>query len=192
MTLYWLLVLSSLSSSGSHALGGDDPKPGQVPTDPGQIAHVRVARQALAAAMREADLDSIVAAEAEVRKSLGPFAGVPETAETLTSPGTKAQRPSAADFKKLTARMGSIASGGNDAKNNRMELRNSAYLAIGLLAMAEAKLPDATEYRKQAAVELDYLISKQADEGYFPYPADPIALSIASLAALAACARRLR
>lgn len=28
---------------------------------------------------------------------------------------------------------------------------------------------------RQAAIELDYLIVKQSDEGYFPYPAAPIA-----------------
>ena len=165
-----------LGVSGCLAACADDgPKPGQRPTDPRQQARIMAARQDLASAMRKADLDAIVAAEAEVRRSLGSFAGVPEDPEELTLPGTKASRPTATDFRKLTARMATLASGSDHAKNNRMELRQVAYLAIGLLAMSEAKLPDEAEYRKQAAIELDYLISKQAAEGYFPYPADPIA-----------------
>jgi len=169
----FLLVLGVSGCLAARA--EDGPRPGQRPTDPQQQARIMVARQDLASAMRTADLHLILASEAEVRRALGSFAGVPEDPEELAPPGTKASRPTATDFRKLTARMASLASGSKHAKKSRMELRQAAYLAIGLLAMSEAKLPDAAEYRKQAAIELDYLISKQAAEGYFPYPADPIA-----------------
>jgi hypothetical protein len=71
--------------------------------------------------------------------------------------------------------MATLASGSDHAKRSRMELRHAAYLAIGLLALAEARLPDAAAYQAQAAVELDYLLAKQAPAGFFPYPADPVA-----------------
>lgn len=170
-----LLVCASVCCAGVSGVADEHPQPGQQPTDPGQRARVTAARRSLAAAMSKGDLDAIVAAEADVRSALGPFAGVPEAPEPRNPPGTKARRPSADDFRELVARMGSLGSGSADARANRMELRNPAYLAIGLLALAEAGLPDAAAYRAQAARELDYLISKQADAGFFPYPADPVA-----------------
>ena len=151
------------------------PKPGQRPTDKAQLDKTKAARRQLAEALVKQDAKLIAAAEGEFRKSLGVYAGVPEDEEDLRPKDTPVPRATKADFEKLTRNMPTLASGSENAKKNRMELRNAAYLAIGLLAMAEADLPDAAAYRKQAAVELDYLISKQAPEGFFPYPADPVA-----------------
>ncbi len=174
MNMKWTVLLLCIAGVAA-ALSADQPQPGQTPTDPQQLARIKDAREQLAIALREANPDAIATAEAGVRQALGTYAGVPEAREELSSRGTKAPRPSRADFRKLTERMGQLASGSEEAKRNRMELRHAAYLAIGLLDMSEAKLPDAAEYRKQAAIELDYLISKQASAGYFPYPANPVA-----------------
>lgn len=157
------------------ALAEDPPQPGQRPLDSSQLEVLRVARENLADALRLEDLASITTAETAFRRALGPYAGVPEDAEERWPKGTKASRPTASDFTKLTTRMNRLASGSEEARNNRMELRNAAYLAIGLLALSEAKHPDAEAYCTQAAVELDYLIGKQAEQGYFPYPIDPVA-----------------
>jgi hypothetical protein len=62
-----------------------------------------------------------------------------------------------------------LGSGSEEAKKNRMEIRTSAYLAIGLLAMVEAKLPDAIEYRKLAAIELDYTRKSLMDSPTSPH-----------------------
>jgi hypothetical protein len=153
----------------------NQPQPGQTPTDPLQLARIKNAREQLVIALQEANPDAIARAETGVRQALGPYAGVPEAREELNPRGTKATRPSRADFRKLTERMGQLASGSEEAKKNRMELRHAAYLAIGLLDMSEAQLPDAAKYRTQSAIELDYLISKQASAGYFPYPVNPVA-----------------
>lgn len=160
---------------GAGAAAAKRPQPGQRPTDPKQQSRIASARRGLADAMRRADLDAIVAAEADVRAALGPFAGVPEVAERRNPPGTVAPRPTAVDYRALTARMATLASGSADARANRMELRRAAFMAIGLVALVEAGLPQADAYRRQAVAELDFLLTKQADAGYFPYPADPVA-----------------
>jgi hypothetical protein len=151
------------------------PHAGQRPTDQAQLDAMKAARQRLADALARQDANLIESAEAEFRKSLGVYAGVPEDEEDLRPKDTAAPRPTKADFEKLTRSMPTLASGSDYANMKRMELRHAAYLAIGLLAMSEADLPDAAAYRKQAAIELDYLVSKQAPEGFFPYPADPVA-----------------
>lgn len=151
------------------------PKPGQRPIGKAQLDMMKSARQRLAVAIAKEDAKLIAAAEAEFRKAVGVYAGVPEDEEDLRAKDSTAPRPTKSDFEKLTRSMAGLASGSDYAKKNRMELRGSAYLAIGLLAMAEADLPDAAAYRKQAAIELDYLISKQAAKGFFPYPANPVA-----------------
>ena len=170
-----LLALGVLAVALLAGSARDNPFPGQTPTDPQQLARIKAARGRLATALRGGEPAAIATAEAEVRQALGPYAGVPEAAEKLNPRGTKAPRPSPADYRKLTERMSTLASGSDRAKANRMELRNAAYLAIGLLAMVEADLPDASAYRKQAATELDFLVARQAPEGFFPYPADPVA-----------------
>ncbi|MBL8516693.1 MAG: hypothetical protein JNM76_06960 [Betaproteobacteria bacterium] len=168
-------VAFAASTTASGLADARHPQAGQTPTDPIQLGRIKLAREKLATALWNANADAISAAETDLRKVLGPFAGVPETAESLNKKGKKASRPSVTDYRKLSERMFKLGSGSEKAKNNQMELRDAAYLAIGLLAMAEARLPDAAAYRTQAAVELDYLISKQAAEGYFPYPASPAA-----------------
>jgi hypothetical protein len=131
------------------------------------------ARDALARALRLEDAAAIRASEAAVRRALGPFAGVPEVAETPNPPGTIAPRPSSDDLRTLRRRMSGLASGSDAARAQRMELRTAAHLAIGLLAIVEANAPDGAAYRRQAAIELDWLLARQAPEGYFPYPALP-------------------
>lgn len=151
------------------------PRPGERPTDRVQRELIAAARRRLAEALATGEPATIEAAEAGCRAALGEFAGVPEIAERRTAPGTEGPRPSADDYSKLTARMASLASGSAAARASRMELRGAAYLAIGLLDCAEAGLPDAARYRRQAAVELEFLLARQTAAGFFPYPADPVA-----------------
>jgi hypothetical protein len=167
------LVAIGVLSGGATA--DDRPRPGQTPTDRDQIARITAARGQLAAALRKADAPAIADAEAAFRHALGPFAGVAESPERPSAATSAAVRPSADDLRTLTRRMGRLGSGSDEARANRMELRNAAYLAIGLLALAQADAPDAAAYRRQAAVELDWLIARQTADGYFPYPADPVA-----------------
>jgi hypothetical protein len=173
--LFALGVVAFSLAIGAIGWTADLPRPGQTPTEPHQVARIKAAYAELTAALQRADSGAIASAEADFRVALGPYAGVPESIEKLNRKGQRAARPTPADYRKLTERMGALASGSDRAKQSRMELRQAAYLAIGLLAMSEAELPDANEYRKQAAIELDFLISKQDPKGFFPYPADPIA-----------------
>jgi hypothetical protein len=69
-----------------------------------------------------------------------------------------------------------------------MELRESAYIAIGCLAMAETGGPDRAAYEARAREELDYLLPRQVESGLFPFPADPAA----SAPNLVAAAERMR
>jgi hypothetical protein len=152
-------------------------RPGERPSDREQITRIASARAALVNALHKENASAIANAEAAYRKALGKFVGVPEGVEPRNAKSAKVTRPSADDFRALTRRMKRMASGSEDAKKDRMELRNAAYLAIGLLALAESNpnATDANAYRQQAAIELDWLIARQAKEGYFPYPADPVA-----------------
>jgi hypothetical protein len=166
------------------ASAADPPRPGQVPTDRDQVARILSARDHLATALRKEDPLGIETAEADVRRALGPFVGLPERLEPLNPTGIVAPRVTSEDLRTLSRRMNRLGSGSDAAQANRMELRNAAYLAIGLLALAEANVPDAAAYKRQAAIELDWLIARQASEGFFPYPVTPNAAS--NLKALAA------
>jgi hypothetical protein len=157
----------------------DSAQPGERPSDTDQVAQIAIARASLIAALHSEDARAIRNAETTYRGALGKFIGVPEGVEPRNVKSAKVARASSDDFRVLARRMGRMASGSGDAKKNRMELRNAAYLAIGLLAVVEsnANETDAHAYRKQASVELDWLIARQSNEGYFPYPVDPAAAS---------------
>ena len=170
--LVWTVAFAAASAG---RVNPSTPKPGQLPTVPAQREAMKAARLKLADALVKKDVAAIEAAEKEFRASLGEFAGIPEEAEDVRPKGTPAARPRIEDLDRLTRSMATLASGSDYAKKDRMELRHPAYLAIGLLALVEADAPDAAAYRKQAAAELDYLIGKQAPEGFFPYPVNPVA-----------------
>jgi hypothetical protein len=151
------------------------PKPGQKPTDRGQITRIATAREQLATALQKEDANDIATSESKLREALGQFAGVPERQETLNPKNTKAYRPSRTDITALSQNMSRMGSGSDEANSARMPARNVAYFAIGLLALSETTTPHTAAFQKQAAIELDWLIAKQDATGFFPYPVNPLA-----------------
>lgn len=170
----------------AHAQRPGDKPPPEVEAE--VKALVPEVRRALAAK----DEAAVCAAVARVREALGPYAGVPDAPEQHQTPVDTAE-PSTellvAEWGRLfKGPMAERGSRSEMARQNRMELREAAYIAIGCLALAESGAPDSEVYEARAREELDYLLPRQAEEGLFPFPADPAA----SAPNLVAMAERLR
>ncbi len=154
------------------------PQPGDRPTDPAMQAQLKQARHAIEAALLAKDETKIYAAANQYREALGDYAGVPEDREQyvlplVTTPLTTVRE----DFNALFN--GSAQSRGSRselAQRNQMELREAGYLALGCLRAAVAvgkDSPAGKAYLHRTTAELDYLISRQHADGFFPYPAQP-------------------
>ncbi len=162
------LVLSCVAARAQEP--GDRPPPEASARLREQVGELE---QALAAK----DEDAVYSAVERCRKVLGPYAGVPESPERHFKP----IETSAPDVDKLVAAWEEFYSGplaehgarSELAKNNHMELRESAYIAMSCIAFADAVPARADEYVARAREELDYLLTRQHSSGLFPYPADP-------------------
>lgn len=84
---------------------------------------------------------ALVSAEAESRKAPGVSAGVPEEEDEPWSKDTPGPRPGRSAFVKRTRSMSTLARGSESARKSRVELRNAAYLAVDVPALAEADVP---------------------------------------------------
>jgi hypothetical protein len=167
-------------------------KPGDTPP-PDIQARVKALVPELERAMAARDEKAIYAAVEKVRKAYGPFAGIPESPERYATPVKTDEPPvdvlvAAWDglFQGMLAKRGCKS---EIAQKNQMELRESAFIAIGCLAMADAGAPNAEAYETRAHEELDYLVARQAESGLFPFPAYP-AQSAPNLVAMAERMRR--
>jgi len=166
-------------------------KPGDTPP-PDIQANAKALAPELERAMAAKDEKAIYAVVEKIREALGPFAGIPESAERCVKP-VKTQDPplnglvTAWDdlFKGALAKRGCRS---EIAEKNQMELRESAYIAMGCLTMTEAGGPEPTAYKARAREELQYLMARQAGSGLFPFPAYPAA----SAPNLVAMAERMR
>jgi hypothetical protein len=161
------------------SLANDAQRSGLTPPHRLQMQQIAAARSQLSSALKKEDAQAIEQAEAAMRQALGLWVGVPEVAEKFRPASLSTPASTAQDMQTLMRRMAQLGSGSEAARKNQMELRHAAYLAIGLLALAQAydavSAQDAAIYKKQAALELDWLMAKQAAEGFFPYPANPVA-----------------
>ncbi|NIA12977.1 MAG: hypothetical protein GWP08_02765, partial [Nitrospiraceae bacterium] len=140
-------------------------------------ARVKALAPELERAMAAKDEASVAQVVGQIRAALGPYAGVPESPEKHFTPIDVTRPP----VEKLARRwedswQSRLATRGARsalAQNNQMELRESAYIALACLAMAELDSGGAPGYVARAREELDYLVSRQHRSGMFPYPAEP-------------------
>jgi len=154
------------------------PQPGERPTAPETQVQLGQARRTLEAALLEKDETRIYAAARRYQEALGDYAGVPEDREQYVLP-LVTTRPVAVGAKfasDFNATAQTDGSRSQIAQSNQMELREAGYLALGCMRAAVAvgkDSPEGKRYLERAHAELDYLLSRQHSQGFFPYPAQP-------------------
>jgi len=135
----------------------------------------------LRAAMAVKDERQVLAAMAEIRELLGPWAGVTEVQTKYYAPIRRGPPPSAEQVKTAWKRVFDWLESRYDGKgqwgvaagqtpSQPVPLRNTAEPVLALWAAYQAGLPDKGTYRKRAGEGLQYLLSVQADNGVFPFP----------------------
>jgi len=170
-------------------------RPGDVPSGEVQ-AKVRQKQRSLAVSMNERDMEGVHAKVKAIRSLLGPYAGVPESPEfyaksiDISQPNREALEAAwQSTFENMLPLQGAYSL---LAKENKLELRESAYIALACLAAAESDPIHQQPLVKRATDELDYLLDRQAANGLFPYPVDPGGRAPANVRAMADKARKER
>ncbi len=125
------------------------------------------------------DIAAVTKAVEGIRRDLGDYAGVPEVKPEYGSPVER----SVPDLKAVEAiiRRSFDSMKGSDAWERaahakpygQPRLRETFRTTVSDLRAFEAGIPNAADYRADAIIGLNYLITQQTSSGVFGYPYDP-------------------